>query len=116
MARFKIKSEDSKPYLKNPLKIIGLIWHLYNVPFDRQLSDIKDLNILVKMSLLALLVAGMLIGATGANKDGQQLPGIYVSAFGLIVLLILAIFWLGYLPFMIVRILIFYYKMFFGKK
>lgn len=93
---------------KNPLKIIGWIWHMYNVPFDKALGEIKDFSFLTKYTVLVCVTILSIFALTPANADGTKDIGNTMAGIAAIALIVLAVFWAGYLPFLIGRIIIYY--------
>ena len=92
---------------KNPLKIIGWLWHMYNAPFDNRLGDIKDLSIMVKITVLVLCLLVLLIVI---DQDAASGVGNVAAGISAVFLVLLTFFWIGYIPFLAVRIVKFYLK------
>lgn len=93
---------------KNPLKIIGWVWHICNVPFDKTFGDIKDLSFFIKLTILSLFFTGFVFLETSVNSASGTVS--LITGVAIVLLVVLAIIWMGYLPFLIGRIIIYYLK------
>jgi len=107
--KLKIRSIDYKPYLKNPFLILAVIWRGYNSWIDNSTDGIKDLGLLIKISILSLASLFLFpIFGWGVNSNGEI--GDLLAGFYALVLIALVFLWFGYLPFLVVRLVIYYYK------
>ncbi len=91
------KAADFKPYLKNPLKIIGWLWHKYSEFFDKGSWGIWGLSPILKYTLLYFFVffTPALFGWARFEEGSTFSNYATIFIFGA---LIIGLIWFIYLP------------------